>query len=183
MRTVTHVVLGGAAGVGAAALAGTPPEMWPAAYVVGAIVAPIPNVDRLAAPLIRRGGWLAMLGRAMGGEKGQRGEFTHSLWALLGLALGLAIAHLLGGIEAWVLWAALGAYLSHILGDMWMLFGGVRLLAPFGESVVVPPVSSLRLYRGGLAEVILFLVMGFVGILLLSSWAVPRVLQFIETVF
>lgn len=182
MRTVTHIVLGGAAGVGTAALAGVPPETWAAAYVVGALVAPVPNVDRLAAPLIRRGGWLAQLGKALGGEEGQRGEFTHSLWAWLGVGGALLGAHLGGWIGAWILWAAWGAYLSHILADMWMLFGGVRLLAPYGEHIVVPPVSSLRLYRGGLGEVILFLVLGCVGIALLSSWAVPRILIFIESI-
>lgn len=181
MRGITHAVLGGAAGVGVAALAGADPGNWAAAYVLGGLVALVPNVDHVAPALIRRGGKLAPIGRALRGESGLERGITHSLWLLLvvGLFLILSVG-VLSWIEPWIAWAALGALWSHILGDMGTLFG-VRLLAPYGEAVVVPPPSNMRLVRGGTGEVLLLLATGFVGIAVLMNWAVPRLVQVFET--
>lgn len=180
MRGGTHALVGGAAAVGLVALTGT--DNLAAAFVVGVGVGLLPNVDKVAPWLAARGGqgWLGKLARALGDVDGDGREFTHSLWLFGGLALLLLVTALLGLVQGWAAWAAGGAYLSHILGDMWAKWGGVKILAPYGEAVYFPPWSRLRLNRSGLGEILVMISAGFVGIWALAPWLVARLILLVE---
>ncbi len=179
MRGITHAVLGGATGLGVAALAGVTRENWLPAYLVGIGIGLLPNIDHLAPALARREGPVARFAQALGDPAGEGRKLTHSLWALLVVGLAVLLGRLVGWVEAWAAWAALGAYLFHLLGDMWAYTGGVQLLAPFGEAVVVPPASNLRLRRGGLGESWILVAAAFIGIWVLSPWVVSLVMHYL----